>query len=215
MNRSFNHYWPSCTNSDPQTCPSLNEQPKADSVDAAKEPAFLEIVDNKIYFYAEIERDKVLTLNKKIEELNVSLLNTARTYKTIPANIYLYINSYGGNIFSGYAAMDIIEQSEVPIITIVNGVCASAATLLSIVGKERMITRNSYMMIHQISAFMWGKYEAFKDKMKNLDAFMNRIKTIYKKHTVIPSDVLDGILTHDLFFDAEQCLEYKLVDKII
>jgi len=181
-----------------------------------REPAYLETVDNKIYFYAEIHRDKVLQLNKKIIDLNNDLSRQKvqlSLSEDIP--IYLYINSFGGNIFSGFSAMDSILRSRLPIITIVDGCCASASTLLSVVGDKRYITAHSYMLIHQLSSNHWGKYEEFKDTMKNLDKFMILIKNIYEKYTEMPIKKLDEILKHDIFLDAKECLKYKLVDEII
>jgi ATP-dependent protease ClpP protease subunit len=129
--------------------------------------------------------------------------------------IFLHINSYGGNIFAGLACMDSILQSDIPVITIVDGACASAATFLSVVGNERYINQHAYMLIHQLSSLMWGKYNEFKDEMKNLDNFMAVIKGVYKRYTKIPMKKLEEILDHDLWFDAKTCLEYGLVDKIM
>ena len=44
---------------------------------------------------------------------------------------------------------------------------------------------------------------------------MKKIKEIYEKHTKIPKNKLDDILKHDLWWDAETCLQYGLVDEII
>lgn len=181
-----------------------------------REPAYLESVDNKIYFYAEIYRDKVLQLNKRIRELNNSMSRQKDQLglaEDIP--IYLYINSFGGSLFSGFSAMDALISSRLPIITVVDGCCASAATFLSVVGNKRYITKHSYMLIHQLSSFQWGKFEEFKDNMKNLEKFMSLIKDIYGKYTEMPMDKLEEILKHDLWLGADECLKYKLVDKIL
>jgi ATP-dependent protease ClpP protease subunit len=44
---------------------------------------------------------------------------------------------------------------------------------------------------------------------------MKKIKNIYRQYTKIPEDKMDEILKHDIWWDAEQCLEYGLVDEII
>jgi|TARA_R110002020_G_scaffold170745_1_gene360614 ATP-dependent protease ClpP protease subunit len=62
---------------------------------------------------------------------------------------------------------------------------------------------------------MWGKYEEMKDAMENNDLFMRIIKDIYEEHTKIPKRKLNEILKRDLWFDAETCLEYGLVDEIV
>ena len=60
-----------------------------------------------------------------------------------------------------------------------------------------------------------GNYEALKDSMENCDILMETIRDIYNKHTKIPKKQLNDILKRDLWFDAETCLKYGLVDEII
>ena len=178
-------------------------------------PSFIEVVENRIYFYSDIDRDKILQLNRHLRNKGIDLQREAMVQAREPANIYLHIQSYGGNIFAGMAGMDEIIKSMVPVYTMIDGCCASAATLLSICGKRRFINRHAYMLIHQISSCMWGKYEDFKDEMKNLDKFMTMIKEIYSEYTKIPMEKLEEILKHDLFFNANECKEYGLVDEVI
>ena len=71
------------------------------------------------------------------------------------------------------------------------------------------------MLIHQLSGAMWGKFTSMKDDMQNSEMLMEKIKKIYREHTRIPEDVLEEILQHDLWWEAEKCLEYGLIDEII
>ena len=130
-------------------------------------------------------------------------------------SIFLHINSYGGSVFAGLAAVDYIKNSKIPVCSIVDGCAASAATLMSVVAEERKIHENSFMLIHQLSSGMWGKYEELKDDMKNSEVLMNTIKKIYENHTTIPKSKLDQILKRDLWFNAKTCLKYGLVDEIL
>jgi len=177
----------------------------------------VESTHNRIYFYSEVKRSKILTLNKYIRNLNVSLLNAANSYGTDPQerSIYLHINSYGGSVFAGFAAVDYIKNSQIPICSIIDGCAASAATLMSVVAHERKMHQNSFMLIHQLSSGMWGKYEELKDDFENCKVLMSTIKNIYKQHTTIPKAKLNDILKRDLWFDARTCLKYGLVDEII
>jgi len=178
-------------------------------------PSFIELVENRIYFYSDIDRDKILQLNRHLRNKGIDLQREAMVQDREPANIYLHIQSHGGSIFAGMAGMDEIIKSIVPVYTMIDGCCASAATLLSICGKKRYINRHAYMLIHQLSSFMWGKYEEFKDEIQNLDKIMGMIKKVYSEYTKIPMSKLEEILKHDLWFDANECKEYGLVDEII
>ena len=176
----------------------------------------IERSDNRIYFYSEVTRSKILQLNREIRNLDMDLAQAQKILGTPePPHMYLHINSYGGSVFAGLSAVDYIKNSEIPVTSVVDGCAASAATLMSIVANRRLIHEHSFMLIHQLSSGMWGKYEELKDDMKNNNLLMKTIKDIYQKHTKIPKTKLNQILKHDLWFDAKTCLRYGLVDDII
>jgi ATP-dependent protease ClpP protease subunit len=185
--------------------------------DSSNENNIVQSSSNKIYFYSEVTRPKILALNKKIAALNVTLLNQANTLvlDKVQAKIRLHINSYGGSVFAGFSAVDYIKTTDVPVVSIIDGCAASAATLMSVVADERYMHEHAFMLIHQLSSTTWGKYEELKDDMKNNDLLMATIKKIYSKHAKIPKKKLNEILKHDLWFDAKMCLQYGLIDDII
>lgn len=175
----------------------------------------IESKSNKIYFYSEVSRGRNLTLNMKLEELAGDLKDRSRELQVDPGRIYLHINSYGGSVFAGFSSVDYILKSPVPVTSIIDGCAASAATIMSVTADHRQINKHAYMLIHQLSSGMWGKYQAQKDTMENNDRLMRMIIDIYEEHTKIPKKELDKILKHDLWWDAETCLKYGLVDEII
>jgi ATP-dependent Clp endopeptidase proteolytic subunit ClpP len=181
-----------------------------------KEPSILEVVRNRIYFYSDINSANIMELNQEIRDMsNRHIAETQNLETEFIVPIWLHIRSFGGSIFDGLAGMDSILQSKTPIHTIVDGCCASAATFLSIVGEKRLMNKHSFILIHQLSSMAWGKYEEIKDEMKNCDLLMDTIRSVYKEHTKIPVEKLDEILKHDLWFDANTCLEYGLIDEIL
>lgn len=170
---------------------------------------------NRIYFYSGVTRPKILKLNKGIFNLNVSMLSKTGPLEYEPPPIKLHINSYGGSVFAGLSAIDYIKNSKVPVHTIIDGCAASAATLMSCVGSRRFMHRNACMLVHQLSGLMWGKFQEMKDDMENSEMLMKKIKNIYREHTKIPKREMDEILKHDIWWEAEKCLEYGLIDEII
>jgi len=154
-------------------------------------------------------------LNKKIGELETKALTLSNSLGILPPPIKVFINSGGGSITAGISSMDTILRTKVPVYTYVDGFAASAATFLSVVGEKRFMSRNSYMLIHQLSTNFWGKYSELEDEKQNMDLMMKTIKDIYKKHTKLPMKKLNEILKHDLMWDAKTCLEYGMIDEII
>jgi ATP-dependent Clp protease protease subunit len=173
-----------------------------------------------IWFYDEINDETALEFNKLITELGQMHAQTCVNgmFEPVPAApIWLHINSNGGYITSAMSMVDTIKRigTIVPIITIVEGCACSAATFLSLVGNRRVMRENSYMLIHQLSGAAWGKYEEMKDDMKNSDKFMKDIIKLYKKYTKIPTDKLNELLKHDIYFDSKLCEKLGLVDSVI
>ena len=175
----------------------------------------ISVQDNKIYYYSSVNRDSAVELNKKIGELESKSLTLSKSLGILPPPIKLFINSGGGSIVAGISSMDTILRCEVPIHTYVDGFSASAATFLTVVGERRLMSRNSYMLVHQLSSSFWGTYANFEDEKKNLDLMMKTIKDVYKKYTKLPMKKLDNILKHDLMWDAQACLDYGMIDEIV
>ena len=178
-------------------------------------PLNVEVVANRIYFYNAINEDTILRLNKALRETSNKMITYAINNDISDSKIFLHLNSSGGGLFEGFAAADTILSSKIPVYTIVEGCAASAATILSMSGKRRFITKHAYMLIHQLSSAFWGKHEEMQDEMSNLNKLMDMIRTFYKERSKIPMKKLNEILKHDLYFDAQQCIEYGLVDEII
>ena len=176
---------------------------------------YLEVTNNRIYFYSGVETKNVLGLNKALRELGAEIQHSSAILECEPAGVFLHINSHGGDLFAGLAAMDEIRKSKVEVTSIIDGCAASAATLMSVAANRRLMNRHAYMLIHQLSSGMWGKYHEMKDEMENYDNMMKTIRDIYLEYTKIPKKKLNEILEHDLWFDAETCLKYGLIDEII
>jgi len=179
------------------------------------EEKHIAVHENKIYYYSNVNRDSAAELNKKVGEIESKSLTLGHNLDIDPPSIKILINSGGGSITAGISSMDTVLRCKVPVETYVDGFCASAATFISVVGGRRFMSRNSYMLIHQLSSSLWGKYSEIEDEKKNLDLMMETIKNVYKEYTKVPMKKLDEILKHDLLWDANTCLKYGLVDEII
>ena len=188
-------------------------QPRKSGTEATEK--HISVQDNKIYFYSGVNRNACSELNKKMGELETKALTLSLNLDIDSPPIKIYINSGGGSVVAGISSMDSIIRSKVPVHTYVDGFSASAATFMSVVGNQRFMSRNSYMLIHQISTQFWGTYANFDDEKKNLDLMMRTIKDVYKKYTKLPMKKLDEILKHDLMWDAKTCLEYGMIDEIV
>lgn len=194
---------------------SVNNDPARPRDDTEDDDSSVESSGSRIFFYSDVSKESVLSLNKQLRDLSIKLLNVSNVYETPVPPIRLHINSNGGSLLDAFAAVDYIKHCKVPVHSIIDGSAASAATIMSVVSKKRYMYKNSYMLIHQLSSGMYGKFEEQIDDFKNSNIFMNKIVDIYKEHTKIPVKTLKEILKRDIYFDSQTCLKYGLVDEIL
>ena len=155
-----------------------------------------------IYFYCPVSKDSVYKLNREMLDLQNDFAELQRGYPDVamvPPPIYLHINSFGGSVFAGFAAVDFIQQSSLPVYTIVEGATASAATMMSVAGKRRYMRPHASMLIHELSTWFEGKMSRVEDEIDNLRQMMEDIKAVYRAHTKLDGAELEELLKHDLW----------------
>ena len=179
------------------------------------EDTYLYVEKNNIYFYSEIHSDSILKLRIEMKKLIDKHLIFSVLYECEPLPIKLHINSVGGEVKDAMVIVDLIKTSKVPIHTIIEGEAASAATLISVVGKRRFIHKNANMLIHQISSGFWGKMMEIEDEIKNLNLYMDKLILIYKNNTNLEEKKLNKMLKKDILWSSKTCLKFGLVDEII
>ena len=166
-------------------------------------PFFVE--KNNIYFYCPVTRENILKLNTALRSMQHEGFG----------NINLYIQSEGGDVYAGLSGMSHIKNSAIPVTTIVDGICASAATFMSIAGAQRHMFGCSEVLIHQIQTGTWGRYEDMKNDMENNTKLMKRLRKMYESYTSIPKKKLNELLTKEITLDANECVKFGIIDKII
>lgn len=181
--------------------------------------------ENHVYFNSAINDSTIITLQKIVQKtvndiLTKSKSATSSEFIVEYPPIVLHIHSPGGSLFAAFKFIDFMQfirnkYQQIKFHSVIEGRAASAATLISVTADKRFITKYGYMLIHQLSAGTYGKYNEIKDDVHNFDILMTRIKEIYKLHTKVPDDEIDEILRHDKYWDAKTCKRYKLVDVVI
>lgn len=175
----------------------------------------IKVQDNKIYFYSDINKQSILELRMELEKMIKQHQIMSLKFDSEPIPIKLFICSDGGEVGAAMVIIDIIRTSRVPIWTIVEGEAMSAATLISISGHKRLMSKNAHMLIHQIRGGIWGKMNECEDEFKNLRKYTKVLKNLYKTYTKLSEEKLDSILKKDILWGAKTCLKHGLIDEII
>lgn len=177
--------------------------------------ALIKTVNNEVYFYTDVTYATALEVTEQLKTVERALRIDAIVQNREPSPIKLHINSNGGELKASMCIVDTILNMELPVHTYIEGRAESAATMMSIVGKRRYITKHSYAMIHQLSTGFGGTFAEITASFDDVTLFMNGLRDLYLDYTSISSNKLDELLATDRTFTAEEALKYGLVDEIL
>jgi len=173
--------------------------------------------ENHIYYKTNVNDASITKLINIINKKNHDFREKTKDPsidKVVPKPIYLHITSYGGSLMDCFRAMDTITSSAIPIYTIIDGYAASCGSLMAVVGKKRYITPSSMALMHQLSYGCHGTYREMNDEHLNSKSLMEFIIKTYEERTNMERKEIKKQLKHDSWWNADTCLENKLVDEI-
>ena len=179
-------------------------------------------------FYEEIIRtnlqDRKIVFNNNvdaaiIEDICLYILKWNKEDKDIPIEkrkkIFIFTNSFGGDVFTGLHLCDLIVASKTPITTVCLAYGYSMGGIIFMCAKERIMFKSSSLLIHDGSTSLSGS----SGKVKDLQAFYGRvderIKEIIISNSNISSEEYDKNIDRELYLLADECKEKGLCDKII
>jgi ATP-dependent Clp protease protease subunit len=132
-------------------------------------------------------------------------------------DISVYVNTPGGDVYSGLAIYDTMQFIKPDVQTICFGVAMSMGALLLTGGAngKRLALPNSRMLIHQPSAGFEGQATDIDIHAREILDMRGRIDKIFALHTGQPLEQVHEDMERDRFFRADQAVEYGLIDKVI
>jgi ATP-dependent Clp protease protease subunit len=155
-------------------------------------------------------------INDQIANLVVAqLLYLAREDPTKP--IRLYINSPGGQVYSGMAIYDTMQQIECPISTVALGFTASFGTVLLTAGTKdmRFALPNATIHMHQPLGGAQGQASDIAIQANEILRLRSSLNQILSHHTGQLVEKIEEDTDRDIFLTAEEAKEYGLVDHVL
>ncbi len=133
--------------------------------------------------------------------------------------IYLFINSPGGEVSSGFSIYDTARFVETEIFTLVTGLAASMGSLIALCAKKenRLAFPNSKFLIHQplISGNLMGTASDLAIHAQDIVELKAKINRLYSTETGRSYDEIVKATDRDKWFDANQAKDFGLIGKII
>jgi len=174
--------------------------------------------DNKLYdLYSKLLSNRIIFIEGEInDQLSNSVVAQLLYLDSISNdNIYLYINSPGGSITSGFAIYDTMNYIKSDVITIGIGLCASMAAFLLSSGKLRYSLPNTEIMIHEPLGGTKGQATEIKIVTDRILKLREKLNKILSKNTGKSISKIKKDTQRDYYMDPDDALNYGLIDKII
>lgn len=181
-------------------------------------------IPRSLFLNSEVSQETVGALSQEIitiREQDDYLKKIAAIYNMIyqPADIMLYIDSYGGDVYSCFGLVNLIEDdSSTPIHTIVTGTAQSAAFVIAIHGKRRSCYADSTYMWHpvQLSApdgLTGADLQEFLDESNRVEQSL--IQKLVSRTGADESAFRAPVASRgEVYLTAEDALKHNIVDTI-
>jgi ATP-dependent Clp protease protease subunit len=170
--------------------------------------------------YSRLLRERVVFVGSAIDDdvANLVVAQLLHLEAEDPEkDIYMYINSPGGIVYSGLAIYDTMQFIKPDVATVCCGVAMSMGSLLLAGGAagKRSALPNSRILVHQPSGGFQGQATDIQIHAKEALELRRRVEEIYAEHTGRPVEDVSDVLERDRFFTPEQAREYGLVDRVM
>ena len=149
--------------------------------------------------------------------INRELLALEKADKDAP--IVAWINSPGGEVYSGFSIYDTIQFIRPRVITIVSGMAASMGSVISLAAekKDRLIFPRSKILLHQplVGGTIQGPASDIAIHAKDIIDVKNKMQKLYSERTGTPLEKFVELMDRDRWVTPEEAIELGLISKII
>ncbi len=150
-------------------------------------------------------------------KVNRQLLAMEKANPTAP--ILLWIDSPGGEVFSGFSIYDTVQFIKPRVYTLAAGLAASMGSVISLSAEkeDRFAFPNAKILIHQplISGVMRGSASDLEIHATDIIATKKKLHALYAERTGKPLDRFVELMDRDRWIDPKEALELGLISKIV
>ncbi len=176
--------------------------------------------ERSIDVFTRLIKERIIFLGTAIDDQVANVIVAQLLYlnhEDPEKEIYMYINSPGGQIYAGLAIYDTMQMISNPISTVAVGVTASFGTVLLAAGTKgrRYALPNATIHMHQPLGGAQGQATDIEIQAKQILRLKSLLLGILAKHTGQPLEVIERDSDRDYYLEAKQAVEYGLVDQVL
>ncbi|MGN4406395.1 head maturation protease, ClpP-related [Bacillus cereus group sp. MYBK59-1] len=131
--------------------------------------------------------------------------------------INLYINSPGGSVFETMAIIAMLQRHQAKVISYIDGIGASCASVLPMISDKIIMYANSMMMIHNAWTYASGNANQLRKAADDIERINQSMVQHYltRAGDKLDEDTLKQLLDAETWLSAEEAMGYGLCDEII
>ena len=159
-------------------------------------------------------RDDITILTPTFIRKRINLLcSLLDDYKT---PITLEVSSYGGDVYGMLGTVDVIKTAPMKINVIGIGCVMSAASFILASGTGiRALTKNSYIMIHDINGWIKGNHSDIITETAQLKKLQSLCYDIYAQNTNQKSKYWESLVKSNIYINTAQAKKYGMIDEVL
>jgi ATP-dependent Clp protease protease subunit len=170
--------------------------------------------------YSLLLKERIIFLGTPIDDQVANLIVAQLLFlnhEDPEREIFMYINSPGGIIYSGLAIYDTMQMISNPISTVAVGVTASFGTVLLAAGAKgrRYALPNATIHMHQPLGGAQGQATDIEIQAKQILRLKALLLNILAKHTGQPLEVIERDSDRDYYLEAKTAVDYGLIDQVM
>lgn len=146
---------------------------------------------------------------------DVSSKNIANELKDLDVStINLRINSGGGDVFAAIAISNLLKNHKANVIAHIDGLAASAATIITSACDKVIMPKNALFMIHNPWTVVGGEAKDMIKTAEQLDKVKNSIINTYKSKTNLEIEEISKLMDEETWLDSYEAKEKGFIDEI-
>jgi ATP-dependent Clp protease, protease subunit len=170
--------------------------------------------------YSRLLNERIIFLGTPIDDqvANLTIAQLIHLESEDPdKDISIYINSPGGQVYSGLAIYDTMQFIKPDIQTICVGIAMSMGAVILSGGTEgkRLALPNAKILIHQVSGGFQGQATDIEIQARETIALKRRLEEILAEHTGRDQEQVAKDMERDYFMTSQEALEYGIIDNVI
>lgn len=128
--------------------------------------------------------------------------------------LHIHINSNGGVVFAAFAIYNILKAHPARKIVHVEGIAASAASVIMMAGDEIAVNTSAMIMIHNPSVTAEGESDDLRKSADVLDKLKENIIDIYVQRTGLEREDVSEMMDNETWLTAEEAVSLGFADRI-